>query len=98
MLLILSVLRRTACLAPSLLTVTMFCAPFSPYHCPSGDLAFGRDLMTSPCHSKVTIILFPYCCIVGWLLFACTNLVSFKASYDPSQMSFIHKSNMCENL
>src|SRR6218665_67518 len=33
MLLILSVLRRTTCLAPALFTVTMLCAPFSPYSC-----------------------------------------------------------------
>ena len=36
--------------------------PFSPLPL-SGDLASGRGLMTSPCHSKITIILFPECSI-----------------------------------
>ena len=57
-----SKLRRTACLAPSFSTVTMFCALFSPQSW-SVDPASGRDLMVLLYHLKMTIILFPEFCI-----------------------------------
>src|SRR6218665_3143420 len=39
-----------------------FCSPFLPTIVRRPAVS-GRDLMTSPYHSKITIILFPECCI-----------------------------------